>query len=172
MNYGYKKAIGFLIGIAAGYFCVIALSVFLSGLIVRFLPKFEPALRVLGTGYILYLAYGTAKASWDISSDVDSPMTFKHGFLIQALNPKAVVFGLTIYTTFLAGIKNQPLFQGLSVLYLTAVTFLSVSFWTFGGTRIKRYLHLPQVRRWANIVLSVLLVYCAFTLSGLTSLFK
>ncbi|MDC7228016.1 MAG: LysE family translocator [Spirochaetales bacterium] len=168
MNYGYTKTLRFLAGISSGYFCVMALSAFLSGAIINGFPTVEPLLRILGTGYILYLAWGTAKAGWNMSSDSVSHLKFKHGFLIQVINPKAAVFGITIYTGFLSGIYNQPLLQLISVLYLTFVTFLSVSLWTFGGTRIKRYLHLPKVRIAANIVLTSLLLYCAISISGLS----
>ena len=111
MNYGYKRSLRFLTGITAGYSLIMLLSAFLSGSLIQLIPAFEPVIRTLGTSYILWLAYGTAKASYDYSSEVSSYMNFKHGFLIQALNPKALVFGLTIYTTFLSSLNNRPIFS-------------------------------------------------------------
>ena len=93
-------------------------------------------------------------------------MLFKHGFLLQALNPKAIIFGLTIYTTFLSSLTDRPFLLSISTVLLAAVTFCSVSLWAFSGVHIGGFLHLTHIRRWVNLILVGLLVYCAVMLSG------
>lgn len=169
MMYGYRRTLRFLWGIVVGYLLIMLLCAFLSSTLLKIIPTIEPVLRLVGACYILWLAVGTARATYNFSSDNQSPMLFKHGFWLQALNPKAIIFGLTIYTTFLSGMAGRPLSLTLSTLLLTIVTFCSVSLWAFSGVQIQEFIHLAHIRRIANFSLVILLVYCAITLSGILS---
>ena len=166
MHYGYRATFQFLSGIVVGYLLLMMLCAFFSCTLLRLIPTVEPVLRLGGACYILWLALGVARASYNFSSDEKSPMLFRHGFLLQALNPKAIIFGLTLYTTFLSSINNAPFLLGASTFVLATVTFCSVSLWAFGGARIGRYFHVAHVRKSFNSILALLLVYCAVTLSG------
>jgi cysteine/O-acetylserine efflux protein len=167
MNYGYKRTFQFLSGMVVGYFLIMALCATLSSTLLRILPSVEPVLRVCGASYILWLAWGVARTNDGFAPNESSPMVFKHGFLLQALNPKAAIFGLTIYTTFLSSINTAPFLLSVTTLGLTAVTFCSVSLWAFGGARIRRYLHMTPIKKGLNFVLVALLLYCAAALSGI-----
>lgn len=167
MVFGYRRTLRFLSGIVVGYLLVMLMCAFLSSTLLKVIPTIEPALRLFGACYILWLAFGTARTTYNFSSNDIAPMLFKHGLLLQALNPKAIVFGLTIYTTFLSSITGKLFILGVSTILLTAVTFCSISLWAYGGTKIRRFLHLPHIRKWFNFTLVALLVYCAATLSGI-----
>jgi cysteine/O-acetylserine efflux protein len=167
MMYGYRRTFRFLSGIVAGYLMVMVLCAFLSSKLLEILPAVEPVLRIAGACYIIWLAVNTACATYNFSRKNTAPMNFTHGFLLQALNPKAIIFGLTIYTTFLSGITGHPFTLAISTVLFAALTFCSVSLWAFGGVQIHGYLHLEHIRRWVNLILVVLLVYCAITLSGI-----
>lgn len=167
MNYGYRRTFQFLAGIVTGYLMIMCLCASLSSTLLIVIPAVEPVLRLFGASYILWLAFGLARSNDGFTSDEASPMVFKHGFWLQALNPKAIIFGLTIYTTFLSSLNSEPFLLSVSTFVLAAVTFCSVSLWAFGGARIKKYLHMARTRKWINLILVALLVYCAVTLSGL-----
>ena len=169
MMYGYKHTLRFLLGIVAGYLLIMLLCAFLSRTLLKIIPAVEPVLRLAGACYILWLAAGTARATYSFSAENRAPMLFKHGFLLQALNPKAIIFGLTLYTTFLSSIVARPCILTLSTLLLTAVTFCSVSFWAFSGVQMQGFIHQAHIRRTANFILVALLVYCAVNLSGIFS---
>ena len=169
MMYGYRSTLRFLFGMVVGYLVIMLFCAFLSSTILRIIPTIEPVLRLAGAGYILWLAVGTARATYDFTSNKKSLMRFKHGFILQALNPKAIVFGLTIYTTFLAGISGTPYILALSTFVLAVVTFCSVSVWAFSGSQIQRFIHNEHIRRLTNLILVTLLVYCAANLSGVFS---
>ena len=167
MQYGYRGTFNFLSGIVVGYLLVMVLCASLSSTLLQIIPTVEAVLRLVGACYILWLALGVARASYTFNADEKAPMLFKHGFLLQALNPKAIVFGLTLYTTFLSSLNNAPLLLSASTFVLATVTFCSVSLWAFGGAQIGRYLHMAYIRKAFNSILVILLVYCAVTLSGL-----
>ena len=169
MLFGYRRAFRFLLGIVVGYLLVMMLCAFVSKELLTAIPSVEPFLRVFGVCYLLWLTAGTARATYAMDHENRQPMAFMHGFWLQALNPKAVIFGLTIYTTFLASLSAQPRALAGSACILAVVTFCSVSLWAFVGTRIGSFLHLPGVRKAVNAVLVVLLLYCAFALSGISA---
>jgi len=167
MLYGYRRSFTFLSGMVLGYLVIMMLCALLSSKVLQVLPAVEPVLRLAGACYILWLAVGTARASYGLGKDSTAPMSFTHGFLLQALNPKAVVFGITLYTTFLADIAGSPPALVISVVLLTLATFLSVSLWTLGGVQIQEHLDDRRLQRLVNSVLVALLVYSAVTLAGI-----
>lgn len=171
MMYGFTRSLPFLAGIVSGYLLIMVLCAFLSTSLLKIIPTVEPILRLIGASYILWLAIGTIRTKYNFSKRQTAPMNFRHGFFLQALNPKAIIFGLTIYTTFLSSITEQPFFLTTSTLILAIVTFCSVSLWTYTGVRIQNYLHSTKVQQIVNLTLGVLLAYCALSISGI-SLFR
>lgn len=165
--HGYTRTLPFLSGIVTGFLLVMILCAFLSSSLLEIIPSVEPALRIAGACYILWLAFGTIRATYNFSSGNTSPMAFRHGFLLQALNPKAIIFGLTIYTTLLSSITNQPINLIFSIISLTIVTFCSVSLWAFVGTKMQNHLHSRRISKVVNFILFALLVYCAISLSDI-----
>ncbi len=167
MMFGYRRTLRFLMGIAAGYLLVMVSCAFISSEIMQTIPAAEPVLRIGGAAYLLYLAYGAARSNYAFDAKEQKPMSFTHGFCLQALNPKAIIFGLTIYTTFLSPVAHQSLILLSSALLLAALTFSSASLWTLGGAGIRKFLHVPKVRFAVNSSMFVLLVYCAASISGI-----
>ena len=168
--YGYRNTLKYLMGIAAGFFLIMLLCAFVSNALLKFIPAAEPVLRIVGAAYILWLAIGTARASYAFNGAEPTPMGFKNGFFLQTFNPKVAVYGLTIYSTFLAPITAHHLVLTLFALLFAAIAFCSTSTWALCGAAIRTHLHQPGVRRLVNAVLVLLLVYTAFDLSGIVSL--
>ena len=171
--YGYKKTWNYLLGIVAGFFLIMLLCGLVSPALLGILPSFETVLRIIGAGYILWLAYHTLRASYTFQThDDQARMGYGNGFLLQLLNPKVIVYGMTLYSTFLAPISGRPLLLGLSALFLAAVAFCATSTWALFGSAIKTYLRRPGIRQAVNILLSLLLVWTAVELSGILSLLR
>lgn len=168
--FGIRRTSKFLYGITVGFFIVMFLCGSFSNLLLRVIPSIEPIMRWVGAGYILWLAYRIFKANYAIKEKTEiSPMGFYKGFLLQFLNPKLAIYGLTLYTAFLSPIINIPLYVGISVFALSAIAFCSVFTWALFGAVISRHLHNTRIRSAINITLGLLLVYTAVRLSGLLS---
>jgi cysteine/O-acetylserine efflux protein len=167
--HGYKNTLKYLLGIATGFFFVMLLCGWISTTLMKVSPSFETSLRFIGAGYILWLAFETLRASYTFQEKDQSLLGFARGLLLQVLNPKVIVYGLTLYSTFLASITINPAYLVLSALFLTAVAFCATSTWALFGWAIRTYLHQPRIRRLVNLVLSLLLVYTAIELSGLVA---
>ena len=164
---GYKKSLRYLLGICVGFFGMMLLSALVSASLLNTIPALETILRYAGAAYILYLAYATLKTSYTFDSQEIKPLGFTNGLLLQILNPKLIVYGLTLFSTFLAPITDQPGLLAIAAVLLTLISFCSISVWTLFGAAIKRYLHQPRVRFYVNVVLSLLLVYTAIELAGI-----
>lgn len=165
--YGYRKTLNYLLGIAVGFFIIMLLSGVISSTLYAIFPSLESVMRIIGAGYILYLAYKTLRSTYKFSEDEAPALGFMNGFLLQALNPKVWVYGLTLYTTFLATITNNLLLMLISAVFLALVGFSSISTWTISGAAIKQFLRNPNFQKAVNVVLALLLVYTAIELSGI-----
>ncbi|HEX9925256.1 MAG TPA: LysE family transporter [Anaerolineae bacterium] len=166
--HGYKKTLAYLGGIATGFFLMMLLSGWVSMSLLSTFPAFEPGLHWVGAGYILYLAFGTLKASYSFTEGDAKPMGFGKGFMLQLLNPKLIVYGLTLFSAFLAPITDNGALLMLAVILLTVTAFCSISTWALFGTAIKTHLHQPRIKAAVNIVLSLFLVYTAVELLPLS----
>lgn len=170
MVFGYRRSMHFLMGMVMGALTILSLVAFVSQELLAVLPVVEPYLRAFGVCYLLWMTYGIARTTYDVEDGVQKPLAFMHGFWLQASNPKAVVFGLTLFTTMLSPLASNPSALALSVFGIGVLTFASVSLWTFAGKRIGKFLHIPSVRVTVNCVLVVLLLYCAYSLSGVQNM--
>ena len=164
--YGYKRTLPYMLGMVSGFFMMLTLSGLVSGFLIEKIPAFEMVLRIAGALYILWLAWHTLRASYTFDEEQAKPLGFIQGFLLQVLNVKVIVYGLTLYGTFLANKIPSVYHLVLSALLFASVGFTSVSLWTLFGAGIRRYLNQPKVRLVVNVVLALLLVYTAVDISG------
>ena len=77
------------------FFLLIAASVVLGQLLSTGMPIVLPILRIVGCLFMLYLTYQVY--TMDVSkSGTNQTASFTSGFLMQFLNPKVVLFTLTV----------------------------------------------------------------------------
>jgi len=164
--YGYRKTINYLIGICVGFFGIMLLSGIVSGSLYAIFPSLEMIMRITGSGYILWLAYKTLKTSYQFSSDESPILGFSNGLLLQIFNPKVWIYGLTLYTTFLASITGNILWLLFTSIFLACVAFTATSTWAISGAAIKQFLANQALQKTINIILALLLIYTAIELSG------
>lgn len=150
-----------------GVFLLMLLSGWLSAAVLSHFPAVEPIMRYIGAAYILYLAFGILKASYTFTDNDTKPLGFLHGFILQIVNPKLIVYAFTLFSAFLASITNNGWVLLSMVAILAAISFCATSTWALFGTAIKTYLHSPRLNKVINILLSLSLVYVAISLTGI-----
>ena len=165
--HGYKNTLKYQAGLVAGVFLLMLLSGLLSTTLTRNFPSFEPVMRYIGAIYILYLAFGILKASYTFTEKESKPLGFLHGFLLQILNPKLLVYAFTLFSAFLATMTETITALLLVVMLLAMVAFCATSTWALFGTAIKTHLHNPRLKTVINIILSLSLLYTAVSLTGI-----
>ena len=137
-----------------------------STTLLKIFPTFERVLRLIGAAYIVWLAVETLRESYNFSKDDQPLMGFVRGMLLQLLNAKMIIYGMTLYATFLAPLVTKTHYLILSALGLAGLAFISISMWALVGSAIRSYLRVPTIKLVVNICLALLLVYSAIELSG------
>ncbi|NCC13709.1 MAG: LysE family translocator [Spirochaetia bacterium] len=161
MNYGYRRSLPYFAGIATGFFSIMVLSALFATLLQQLMPSVVPLLTILGSLYILYLAYHVFFASYLLSQRAVKALGYSNGLLLQLLNPKVIILGLTVYSTFLKEMDRSPISIILSALVFTLMSFTALTTWALFGLGIARLLKTERTRRIVNAILSLLLVYTA-----------
>lgn len=161
LNYGYRRSLPYFFGIATGFFSIMLISAALATFFQQVMPRMVSFLTVAGSLYILYLAYHVLTSSYAFSQTAVKPLGYSNGLLLQLLNPKVIILGLTVYATFLKDMSRTPINLILSALCFTLMSFSALSTWALFGLGLSRLLKTEATRRLVNAVLSLLLVYTA-----------
>ena len=114
-NYGYKKGRPLFWGIFAGYYVVqIICAIFVFG-VSAFLPNMLGMMKYIGAAYILWLAFHIA-ISKPSADETEKSASFLKGFLLQFVNVKIYLFGITALTGYITDYSAS-----LGVLFLLSV---------------------------------------------------
>jgi cysteine/O-acetylserine efflux protein len=162
--YGYKRTVNYQLGLSIGFFCVMLLSGWFSSTLLTNLPFIEPILRYTGAGYILYLAISILKASYSVSEKPSEPLKLRDGITLQLLNPKLIIFTLTLFSGFLISADSNKFMVLLFSVAFAALSFCSTSIWALFGTMIQTYLRDSRYKMRINLLLSLSLIYIALSL--------
>lgn len=165
--HGYRKTINFQMGLAVGVFLLMLLSGWFSAALLNLFPSLEPIMRYAGAAYILYLAAAILKASYSFKEEGTKPLGLASGFMLNALNPKLMVYAFTLFSAFLAPITANAALVIFAAILLAATSFCATSLWAIFGTAIQAYLHNPRMKMIANAILSLSLVWTALSLTGI-----
>lgn len=170
VRFGYRRTLPLLLGIWTGFFLVFAVCMMLAATLLRTIEQFERIISVVGAIYILYLAYRTFKLSYELKGDEQDPLRFSNGLLLQLINPKVIIFGLTLFSTFLSGIPKNPASYVIAPAAFASLSLASTTTWALAGTAIASLMHSAVTVRIVNSVLSLSLVWIAINLSGVLTL--
>jgi cysteine/O-acetylserine efflux protein len=166
LQHGFKKTLPFIFGIISGFFVYMLIIALVSSAILKFIPQFQLYLKIIGGGYILWLAYRSLRATYQIENNDQPPLSFINGFLLQFVNPKVIFFGLTIFTGFLHSLTASTGYLVIAAAALAAWVFLMNSFWAGAGSVIFSYFNNPTVKRIFSLVIAAMLVYAALNIFG------
>ena len=160
-NYGWKKGKPLFFGIFAGYYAVqIICALFVYG-VSAFLPGVMGVLKYVGAAYILYLAIHIA-VSRPAAEQADKSASFVKGFLLQFVNVKIYMFGITALTGFIVGYYPALAALLLFEILIATIGTAATCTWIAGGLLIQRfYLRYYRV---INILLALTLLECVYSI--------
>ena len=158
---GYRRTLPFLLGMTTGFFVIMLISGLLNVVLVGLLPSVKFWLTLLGAAYMLYLAVHIllSKPAEDEKPGGIRLDTFKAGFGLQFVNLKGILYGVTVFATFIVQSYQNPLIVSLFAPLLSLVGFSAVSTWAIGGSLFRPLL--TKYNRPFNAVMAGLLVYTA-----------
>ncbi len=158
LNFGIKKSLPHLFGIAFGFpIMLIAVGLGLDVLIVKY-PEIHIVVKVLGVGYLLYLAFKlfttTKRGRLEGSS---KPFTFFQVVLFQWVNPKAWVMifsGLGVFAT----ASDLQLTTFVIALSFFIAIFPGNGAWLFLGSQMQKIIKNDVHFKLFNQTMAVLLL--------------
>ncbi len=163
-NYGVKKAFEFSIGALFAFFVLLSISVIFNSLLMNYLPNIIVVLQIIGAIYMLYLAYQIFKIN-NTSKKENQFSSFKTGFLMQFVNPKPVLFTLTVFPSFILPYYTSFWYLALFVLLITIIACLAFLSWILFGKVLKSFL--DRYNKLVNNIMAIFLIICAIAISGI-----
>ncbi len=165
MRVGYRRTLRFIGGVVTGFFCVMVTSGLLTELLVSAYDRIAFVLKIAGVAYLLWIAWTVVRPqNHTHASPTATGTRYRDGLLLQFVNPKGILFGLTMYATLLAPLTTSWLAVIVSAALLAALSFCSTSLWALLGASIQRFITDPKVRFVYSLVLVGLLLYAAWSI--------
>lgn len=159
VNFGFARTIPHMAGITIGFMVMVAACAAGLGAVFAAVPSLQLALKIVGSLYMLSLAWkvANARSASDEPDDLAKPLTFFQGAAFQWVNPKAVVISLTAISIYV-----RPDHRLTDILILLAMfglfTALTVVTWTGFGVALRSVLRDPRRARIFNVIMALLLV--------------
>jgi threonine/homoserine/homoserine lactone efflux protein len=158
---GFRKAIPFNLGIFAGFIFVLILCTVFSSLLFAVIPRIQFPMKVLGASYMIYLAVKPFLLSKKREAK-DSNGSFFIGAALQLINPKLMIYGITAISSFILPWYTDIPILAFFIFLLSFVGFACTICWSFFGSLLSKIF--SKYGRIINIVMALLLVYCAVSL--------
>ena len=159
-NFGIRKTLPLILGVGIGYTTLIILLNFVLISTFRNYPIIQEIIRVLGTFFLIYLAYKISFSKISSDGKTENPVKFFDKFIFQFINPKGVMAGVTLSSNFVEQGENY-LNHSIWVIVVCSVTaFLSITSWTFLGKFLRKFATNNNFIKRFNYAMSLLLIVC------------
>jgi threonine/homoserine/homoserine lactone efflux protein len=158
-NFGFRRTLPHLVGIAAGFTAmVLAIGFGLGALFDRY-PLAHAVMRWVGAAYLLYLAWRIARARALAEGAASGrPFTAWEAALFQWLNPKGWVIAVGAVSTYTTVGGDVTVEIPLIAAVFGAVCFLAVALWAGFGVALRAWLRSPRALAAFNMAMAALLV--------------
>ena len=158
VNYGVQRSLPHMAGIQLGFLLMLLAVGAGAGLVLQQQPMLHTVIKLLGSVYLLYLAWKIATARpQQIETGSSKPLSFIQALAFQWVNAKAwvMITGAIVAFTSLQGVYWQQL--ALIALVFLLVGLPCTGSWLLFGAALKRLLTAPKHRQWFNRAMGTLL---------------
>jgi threonine/homoserine/homoserine lactone efflux protein len=161
-NHGLKRAMTFVCAVPIGWGLLFSLCAGGVGALVVAIPALRMAIKVLGVGYLLWLAYKIGMAS-QLSSVDESRLkvTFWQGVMLQFLNIKAWMLALALVAGWIAGKPDAASRFLLMFPILLLYAFASNLVYAAMGSLLREWLQVGSRLTWFNRTMAAVLAVTA-----------
>ncbi|WP_333607660.1 LysE family translocator [Arsukibacterium sp.] len=159
VNYGIRQSIPHWLGICLGFPLMVLLVGLGFGVVFDRFPHLHQLIKIIGTVYLLWLAWRIASARPEsIATGKSKPFSFWQAALFQWVNAKAWVMASGAVAAF-TSVTGVYWYQVLLItLAFLLVAFPCVGLWLVCGSALRRVLTVPLLHRIFNISMGLLLL--------------
>ena len=158
-NFGIKKTLPLIFGVGLGYTILVILINFALISTFKKYPVIQDIIRLLGTFFLIFLAYKISFSKNISNSTTGNPVTFFDTFLFQFINPKGVMAAMTLISRFVK--EDNYISSSIVVITVCSVTaFLSITTWVFLGKFLRKFATNNNFIKRFNYAMSLLIITC------------
>ena len=166
-KYGIKKTLPLLAGVITGFFLV-GLTTSLTIEFIKDQQEILDNMKYICGLYLLYLSYIIATDDPENYKEnvdnLESPLKFKDGFLLQLINGKIIFYYIILMTTYASRFGADYSIKFGLLLAATFVGMCATSSWMFLGSLLRKFLSDTRKARITNYILGTLLAIVAIDL--------
>jgi threonine/homoserine/homoserine lactone efflux protein len=157
-RFGLQKTLPLIIGIAFGVaFQLMAIGLGLHQMFLYF-PQFQCILSLIGSAYIIWLAWKIASSGpLAMSLDEKPAMGFLQGAVFQWVNPKAWMMSISTIASYFA-VSHQFNEIGYAALILMLISIPCVGIWAIAGKFLRQLLMHPPFALIFNLSMAIALL--------------
>lgn len=163
-RHGFRKTLRFVLGVFVGFSVIMLLCACFNVVLFDLLPKAKPVMTALGALYLLFLAVKISlprkKAAGREKGDLN---TFSAGLLLQFVNAKIVLYGITALSAFVLPHYRAAAPLILFSFLLAFVGVLGNLAWAAFGALFQKLLTTHE--RAFHLAMGALLVYSAASIA-------
>jgi threonine/homoserine/homoserine lactone efflux protein len=157
LRFGFRRTARHVAGTALGMAALLLAVASGIGALLTAVPGAHLALKLIGSAYLLYLAFRIAGSRGGDRTAVSRPLGVLGGAAFQFANPKAWLFALAAVGTFLPP-SLAPVVAALAVAATSAVVILgTAAVWAAGGAALNRIADNARAQRAISVTLALLL---------------
>jgi threonine/homoserine/homoserine lactone efflux protein len=151
-------------GATLAFGLLLAASASLNQLLTGVIPNILRIMQIIGSLYMLHLAYQVYRMG---RSEAESRQSgsFVSGLLMQFVNPKVLLFTMTVIPSYVLPYYTSSKAAFMFVLLITVIGFLAFTTWVVFGAVFKQFLSRHQ--QVMNTLMALFLVYSAVLVSGI-----
>ena len=162
-NFGVIKTIPHILGVTLGFTTLILFLIIGLINIFKLYPLIQEILKYLGTLFLLYLAFKISFSKFNNGSNSENPVKFIETFLFQFLNPKGVIVGIIVVSTYAELGENYFSYSIQIILLALLFSFSSITLWTLVGKFLRKFATNEKFIKYFNYVMSLLLLSSIIT---------
>lgn len=158
INHGMRKTVPAYLGVCLGFVLLVAAVGFGLGALFQQSPLLHRTLQLIGSGYLVYLAWKIAGAgATTAAAGQREPVTFIEAALLQWVNVKAWVAAIGAVSAFTIQTRIVGSIGAIIAMYFF-MSFFTMAIWIVAGASLQRLLGSAKRRRVFNVLMACLLL--------------
>ena len=164
-RYGFKTALKYVMGVTIGCLSLTLIGIYANYYLFKILPVIKTYLGIAGAFYMIYLAVKiilSGRKSKIETKKEQKPLGTLTGITLQLVNPKALIYVLTLSSTFVLPYTSAHWVILAVGLISGAMAFLATASWSLFGSIFQKFLEKYAVI--VNTIMGGILIYLAFSI--------